>query len=167
MKDGIVRRIDNLGRIVIPKNIRKSIKIKPGDSLEITEEENCIILKKYSELENIETIGKIITETLKEITNAEVYITSTDKIVINSSNSKIQNKELSNKIIEIIEKRQLTKVNNINITKNTNQKGEIIISPIISGGDLYGSLIVNSKQKLYESNIITIMTNMLSKYLED
>ena len=51
---GIIRRIDDLGRIVIPKELRKSLRIKNGDSLEIFVDQEDIILKKYSPIESIE-----------------------------------------------------------------------------------------------------------------
>ena len=54
---GIVRRIDELGRIVIPKEMRKNLRIKTGDNLEIMVNDDTIVLKKFSEIENLETIA--------------------------------------------------------------------------------------------------------------
>ena len=54
---GIVRRIDELGRIVIPKEMRKNLRIKTGDNLEIMVNDDTIVLKKSSEIENLETIA--------------------------------------------------------------------------------------------------------------
>ncbi|MBR3898238.1 MAG: AbrB/MazE/SpoVT family DNA-binding domain-containing protein [Bacilli bacterium] len=155
MKTGIIRRIDNLGRIVIPKAIRKDMKIKSGDSIEITENKDAIYLKKYSELENIESIGNIIIQLLKGLNNSDIYITTRDKIILSSKRNYIQN--LPNKIITLIEKR------NFYINDNRN----IIVSPIVSSGDLYGSIIVKSNSAIKNIEIIKIMTELLSKYLED
>ena len=65
MKIGIVRRIDNLGRIVIPKEIRDTLRIKNGDSLEINIEGEIVTLKKYSELNNLIEIETIIANLLR------------------------------------------------------------------------------------------------------
>ena len=84
MKDtGIVRRIDELGRIVIPKEIRKNLRINTGDNVEIyMDENNKIVLKKYSTLfgmeEELFNIAKVINET----SNATIIITDIDKIIV-------------------------------------------------------------------------------------
>ena len=54
---GIIRRIDELGRIVIPKEIRKNLRIKNGESLEIYLENDSIILKKYSQIESLKNVS--------------------------------------------------------------------------------------------------------------
>ena len=64
---GVIRRIDELGRIVIPKEIRKNLRIKNGDSLEIFLESDNIILKKYSQLETIENVSVDYVEAFNSI----------------------------------------------------------------------------------------------------
>ena len=71
---GVIRRIDELGRIVIPKEIRKNFRIKDGENIEIfIAEDDGIVLKKTSTLNNIENISKIIVSVLKEITNKKAF----------------------------------------------------------------------------------------------
>ena len=159
MRIGAFRRIDNLGRIVIPKSIRKVLKIKPGDNLQIIEENKIIKLKKYSEIENIEQIGKIIYEILKETLKTEVYITDREKIIIPN----IKNNTLTNQIINEINKRKIQTINQIEITENI--KNDININPIISNGDLQGSIIICDN--IEDKKLIEIMTKILSKSLEE
>ena len=65
---GIVRRIDDLGRVVIPKEIRRTLRIREGDPLEIfTDREGEIILKKYSQLETIENVSVDYVEAFNSI----------------------------------------------------------------------------------------------------
>ena len=159
MRIGAFRRIDNLGRIVIPKSIRKVLKIKPGDNLQIIEENKIIKLKKYSEIENIEQIGKTIYEILKETLKTEVYITDREKIIIPN----IKNNTLTNQIINEINKRKIQTINQIEITDNI--KNDITINPIISNGDLQGSIIICDN--IEDKKLIEIMTKILSKSLEE
>ena len=64
---GIVRRIDDLGRIVIPKDIRRSLGIREGDPLEIyTDREGCVIFKKYAPLGSIVDHAENAYKTLKK-----------------------------------------------------------------------------------------------------
>ena len=66
---GVVRRIDDLGRIVIPKEIRRSLKINDGDSLEIFVDTNEVILKKYSLLDDMVDLSKKLVNTVKKVYN--------------------------------------------------------------------------------------------------
>ena len=78
---GIVRRIDDLGRVVIPREIRKSMNIREGDALEIyTDRDGCVIFKKYQN-DNLAPIGESIVATLRanNIT-ASVYNSDGDKV---------------------------------------------------------------------------------------
>ena len=59
---GVIRRIDDLGRIVIPKEIRKNLRVCEGDSLEILVDNNQIILNKYSIIDNMSVVAKKIVD---------------------------------------------------------------------------------------------------------
>ena len=83
---GIVRRIDDLGRVVIPKEIRRSMKIKEGDALEIyTDREGCVIFKKYQN-DELAPLGESIVKTLrKNGITASVYNAYGDKVAGNGA----------------------------------------------------------------------------------
>lgn len=172
MKFGTIRRIDDLGRIVIPKAIRQSLRIKSGDNLEIFVEKEDIILSKHSELKKIEDIEIIIANILKEILKASVLITDKDKFILVCGNvkQKYQNKEISNEILEILENRQMIVKENSNIllTKEYKENGNIVINPIIINGDVIGSIIIITKENLDESKImaVSLLTTFLTKYIE-
>lgn len=79
---GIVRRIDDLGRVVIPKEIRRTLRIREGDPLEIfTDREGEIILKKYSPIGELGTLAKLYAESLAQTLGCTVCITDTDQVV--------------------------------------------------------------------------------------
>ena len=75
MSTGIVRRIDELGRIVIPKEIRKSLRIKNGDNLEILVEGDNVTLRKYSQIENATDMAQIYAESFYQVLKYNVIVT--------------------------------------------------------------------------------------------
>ena len=95
---GIIRRIDELGRIVIPKEIRKSLRIKNGDNLEIVVDGENISLRKYSQIENLENIANVYAESFNQVLKYTVIITDTDKVVAVGGNMK--KKYLNNEILK-------------------------------------------------------------------
>ena len=79
---GIVRRIDDLGRVVIPKEIRRTLRIREGDPLEIfTDREGEVILKKYSPIGELGTLAKLYAESLAQTLGCTVCITDMDQVV--------------------------------------------------------------------------------------
>lgn len=79
---GIVRRIDDLGRVVVPKEIRRTLRIREGDPMEIyTDREGQIILKKYSPLGEMGNFAQSYVESLSQITHFLVCITDTEQVI--------------------------------------------------------------------------------------
>ena len=86
---GIVRRIDDLGRIVIPKEIRRTLRIREGDPLEIfTDREGEIMLKKYSPIGELRDVAVSYAESLAQTTGELVCITARDCVVAASGPKK-------------------------------------------------------------------------------
>ena len=85
---GVVRRIDDLGRIVIPKEIRRNLRIKEGENLEIFIENENIILKKYSMMNKINDLSQELTDAIYTFTKHNVFITDTDSVVAGSGKLK-------------------------------------------------------------------------------
>ena len=105
---GVVRRIDELGRIVIPKEIRKNFRIKEGENVEIYIDDNNIILKKYSELKNVSDISSNIIDSVFSVINKDIVITDMSNIVELSPSLKnvFLNKELSVEYQNMLSKRE-------------------------------------------------------------
>ena len=82
MKTGMIRRIDELGRIVIPKEIRKSLKLNMGDIVEIFVEDNKIMLKRYSTMIGLEEDLFNIAKVINELSNASILFTDLDNIIV-------------------------------------------------------------------------------------
>lgn len=173
---GVIRRIDELGRIVIPKEIRKTLRIHDGDSLEIfTDNNENIILSKFSSLGKISEYVINFSKTIYKFLKHDVIITDTDKIIAIDGNLKKKyfNKEISSELASYLKTRELTKLEEITSLKIINDetlKGYFIISPIIVESDTIGLLIIYSEiEELMEidSKIIQFVTSFFTKYLED
>ena len=123
---GVVRRIDDLGRVVIPKEIRKTLRIKEGDPLEIfTDKEGEIILKKYSPIGELSEFATEYAETLAKTTGHIACITDKDTVIAVSGGSKKEylEQDISPELEQIIDDKEnyTSKDNNdvaIPITKN-------------------------------------------------
>ena len=102
---GIVRRIDDLGRVVIPKEIRKTLRIREGDPLEIfTAKDGEVILKKYSPIGELNEFSQEYAETLGEILGQGIVVTDLDSIIAVSKLPKKDYKEkgISNELEQLI-----------------------------------------------------------------
>ncbi len=168
-KNLITRRIDELGRLVIPKEIRKNLKIKDNDQLEINVIDNKVVLNKYESVKK-DNIISILLNTLKKLLNKNILYTSRDKIVDYALllNQNISNFLLNDKIMNIIEKRNMVSANDyIEINKET-IKTNYLISPIIINGDIYGSVIIYGEKEidLKDLEIIKFVNIFLENYLE-
>lgn len=149
---GIVRKIDDLGRIVIPKEIRKGLRIRVGDPLEIYVEKNGeIILKKYAPMGDLLKISEQYADTLFSTTGFSVCITDTDTIIAISGCSKKDylDKEINDNILKIMEERTVWSTKDdspIRIVKaeGPTKYGSQAIAPIVTDGDLIGSVILFS-----------------------
>ena len=85
---GIVRRIDDLGRVVIPKEIRRTLRIREGDPLEIfTDREGEIILKKYSPIGELSAFAKQYAESLAQTMGCLVCVCDMDQIIADAENA--------------------------------------------------------------------------------
>jgi len=153
---GVVRRIDDLGRVVIPKEIRKTLRIKEGDPLEIfTDKEGEVILKKYSPIGELTEFATGYAETLAKTTGHIACITDKDTVIAVSGGSKkdFLEQDISEELERLLDDKEkyTSKENNdlaIPITKNENKERRYnsqVVYPIISDGDVIGSVILLSK----------------------
>ena len=159
---GIVRKIDDLGRIVIPKEIRKVLKIGSGDDLEIYIENDLIVLKKYSiMLSNKVTSDKLVSS-VDDLTDACIFITDKEKVITKGD---LENKNLNNKLKDLITDRRsytsevLETIKFDDISKN----GFFIIKPIIQNSSANGLIIIYKKDKLLKEDMLfaSILKNII------
>ena len=154
---GIVRRIDELGRVVIPKEIRRTLRIREGDPLEIfTDHDGEVVLKKYSPIGEIAAIAKDYTDSLYRTLGHIALISDRDAIVSASGANKREyiEKALSPEVDQILQSRQLQLLNlasgarMIPVTSDDHADAYSaqIVAPILADGEIIGSLILLSRE---------------------
>ena len=150
---GITRRIDELGRVVIPKEIRRTMRLREGEEMEIFVDENSLILKKYSCVKGIQKFSEEIVESLFSSTGDTSLVTDLDKIVAAAGFDKTfySDKLLLQKVAEIFQKRTARTVflpDGYAITgDDTNEYKMQIFAPVIVAGDVTGGVILLSKSE--------------------
>ena len=140
---GIVRRIDDLGRVVVPKEIRRTLRIREGDPLEIfTDREGEIILKKYSPIGELGNLAKLYAESLSQTMGCTVCITDTDQVVADQ----FIGQELGRAMKE---RSQILARNGdisyIKVTADMKDYFDEVICPIICEGDVIGAVAMLNK----------------------
>ncbi len=155
---GIVRRIDELGRVVIPKEIRRTLRIREGDPLEIyTDRDGEVILKKYSPIGEMSGFAKDYTESLFRSLGHIACIVDRDQVVAASGVSKKElcDKPISHDLETAIANRQTVAINRsvggkiVAVTNEEDMTGYTaqVVSPIIADGEAIGAVVLMSKEQ--------------------
>lgn len=151
---GIVRRIDDLGRIVIPKEIRKTLKVKEGMPLEIyTDQEGGIILKKYLPFSEFSSLAEEYAECMVQQTGACAIITDREKVIAaaGGAGKGLKGQGISGRLERILDDRdeQLPASERkrfIPVTEGMEAGGDQIFSVIRSGGEILGAVFLQAKE---------------------
>lgn len=179
---GIVRRIDDLGRIVIPKEIRRTLRIREGDPLEIyTDRDGEVILKKYSPLGELGDFANAYAESLHNTSGHIIAVADRDSIIAVSGGSKkeLLEKTLSKDIERIMENRDMfvahatdsQRVSVISDERSSTKYTGQVISPIISEGDAIGAVLMLStdpgtKMGDVETKLVQSAAGFLGRHME-
>ena len=176
---GIVRRIDDLGRVVIPKEIRRTLRIRESDPLEIfTDREGEIILKKYSPIGEMSTFAKQYAESLAQVSGHTTLITDRDQFIAVSGGLKgYLGKGISSELEDKIEKREsilAAKGERSFIPVADGESTEYeqeAICPILCEGDVIGAVILlstDAKVKMgeVEQKLILSAAGFLGRQME-
>ena len=173
---GVVRRIDELGRIVIPKEIRRTLRIKEGTPLEIFSGDNGeLLLKKYSPVVEMGALAKEVCDSIYNSTGLNVLITNMECVVAVSSTNKNSyiNSPIDSHIERLINCRKTQIISTLNentmLFQNDGNVKLFVISPIFANGDVYGSIIIfDDKNNIAESErkIAASFADYLSRQVE-
>ena len=145
---GIVRRIDDLGRVVIPKEIRRTMRIREGDPLEIyTSRDGEVIFKKYSLLGGVEDFAAELCETMSRSTGSVCAVTDRDTIIAVAGGSKreLLGKRITPELEEIMEGRKIYQYGGdgrtIPVSEGLDTLTASVAAPILAEGDLLGLVL--------------------------
>ncbi len=173
---GIVRRIDDLGRVVIPKEIRRTMRIREGDPLEIyTEKDGEVIFKKYSPIGELGDFALNYAETLSKTTGKGTCITDRDSVIAVSGMPKkeLMEKRLSRELENIMQEKSTfhsKNDNKLSIIEGLDKYNAGVVVPIVSEGDTIGSVIfvLNEGEDVseVESKLAESAAGFLGRHME-
>lgn len=165
---GVIRRIDELGRIVIPKEIRRNLGIRDGENVEIFTDNDSIILKKYYRMSTSSDLANSLCELINSEFNYKIMITDREKVIAAKGfKENIINKNLSKELIANIEEREIKEENKSIIFDNIEIVGNFVFIPIISLNDSIGLVILYNEEKLTsEVSIGKLVSSIFSKKLD-
>ncbi|MEG0214987.1 MAG: stage V sporulation protein T [Hungatella sp.] len=177
---GIVRRIDDLGRVVIPKEIRRTLRLREGTPLEIfTDREGEIILKKYSPMVELTAFAGQYADAMSQATGLMVCITDRDQVIAVSGGSKkeLLQKAISKQLELVIGERsvvQATKEEKAFIPLTSEEIEGItaqVIAPIICEGDAIGSVSLLGREQRarfgeMEAKLVLTAAGFLGRQME-
>ena len=175
---GIVRRIDDLGRVVIPKEIRRTMRIREGDPLEIfTDQNGEVILKKYSPVGEMGAFASQYADVLSKATGLTSVVCDRDHVIAVSGGAKkeLLERRVSSQLEDLMESRR----NYIASKDDPNEffpiegidKTAFAASPIVAAGDVSGAVLLlsNGQNKAPESDgkLCSIASAFIGKQMEE
>ncbi|MGN1401643.1 MAG: stage V sporulation protein T [Bacillus sp. (in: firmicutes)] len=173
---GIVRRIDDLGRVVIPKEIRRTLRIREGDPLEIfVDRDGEVILKKYSPISELSDFAKEYAEALYDSLGSPVLICDRDTYITVAGGSKKDylNRSISDLIESTMEDRNSvleTQKSQISLVDGfTEEVQSYTIGPIVANGDPIGAVVIFSKESTLgevEQKAVETAAGFLARQME-
>ena len=176
---GIVRRIDDLGRVVIPKEIRRTLRIREGDPLEIfVDHDGEVILKKYSPIGELSVFARQYAESLAQVSGRIALITDRDQFIAASGGMRgLLSKNISKQLEDKIENREMVLAsagdrNFIPVAEGEEAEyKQEAICPIICEGDVLGAVVILEKQEKKkmgetEQKLAVCAANFLGRQME-
>ncbi len=179
---GIVRRIDDLGRVVIPKEIRRTMRIREGDPLEIyTDREGEVIFKKYSPIGELQTFAAEYAETLHKTSGMAIFVCDRDAMIAVSGASKREymERKISSGLESILESRTIyvheAGKEPLSVTEDGGSHFISSAMPILAEGDIIGGVVAawpygeSDKEKIplqVEAKLIQTAGIFLGKQME-
>ena len=175
---GIVRRVDDLGRIVIPKEIRRTLKIREGDPLEIyTEKDGGVIFRKYSPMGDLQEFASQMCESIVANTGCIAAVSDRDSIIAlhGAPKRELMDKPNSQELERLMEQRKNYRFkageSMIRASESSDKYYLGVASPILSQGDLMGCVMLlmgENGQPMQESDqkLAQTVAGFLGKQME-
>ncbi len=172
---GVVRKIDELGRIVIPKEIRRTLKIRDGEALEIFVDGDTLKLRKFSSMEDLQEVSRKLLEAIAGNTQQNIYVADRDCFIAGCGNlkKKFLRENISSYLEDVLRDCE-------NVLSDGFQRVELIadvegeyayaVSPILAQGSAIGLVLIVSKEKeLHDEDLqmTNIVAQFLAKYVEE
>lgn len=166
-KTGIIRKIDELGRFVIPKELRKSLGIRDGEVMEIFLDDDNIVLKKYFQVNNSYEISKKLVEYIKNLYDVDLIITDREKVISSSSKSIETGSMLDKNMLELMDNREIFVSNGLStVNVGADLFGYFTIVPIVSASDSVGLVVILSQNSNDYLALAKLVANIIADKLD-
>ncbi|NLU24384.1 MAG: AbrB/MazE/SpoVT family DNA-binding domain-containing protein [Clostridiales bacterium] len=169
---GIVRRIDDLGRVVIPKEIRRTMRIREGDPLEIyTTKDGEVIFKKYSLLGGLEDFAAQFCDSMNKTTDYTVAVTDRDTLIAIAGSGKreLMGKQISPELEQIMEDRSIYQYAGeprlVFISEGNDKFSASLAAPILCEGDVLGLVLFISSEQQKPTEVEYKLAETISSFL--
>lgn len=170
---GIVRRIDELGRVVIPKELRRTMHIKEGEEMEVfVAPDDTLVLKKYSPLKAMEEFCREYAEAVYKVTGHNCLVCDNDVFISCATDKSVYcGKRISKAMENILNGRKAVYLKGDKVISLCNEGVEykdIIVSPLVNGGDVVGGIVLIGKTPVGEGALplLTVASDFLSKQFQ-
>ncbi len=174
---GIVRRIDDLGRVVIPKEIRRTMRIREGDPLEIyTDADGEVIFKKYSPMGELNDFAAQLCESMSRTTGLPAAVCDRDSVIAaaGAGRRELLDRHISTELAQLMEARRAYTVppseRGVPVTASPDAPQAEVVVPILSGGDVLGAVVFLSGEDGHpgelEQKLAGTVAGFLGKQME-
>lgn len=149
---GIVRRLDDLGRIVIPKELRRTLRLKEGDPIEISRDGENLFLRKYSPVDSIRFLAQTVADGIAEQTKKTCLICDTDKVIYGTGTENHNGQTLNQWTVKFMAERRLVRFTKrtallptLFVGEDLTQYNQRTLVPIVNNGDCFGLIALSSR----------------------
>ena len=170
-KKGMLRHVDMLGRVVIPREVRKALRINYGDLMEFCACSNQqVVMRKFHLVQEIGDVACEIVKLAKFNSKCEIYITNLEQLISNNGKKLNLNENISSDLQKILEKRKEVEITeNLKITDTITISSYSFVQPIIANGDLMGGVVVasenlNERDKELATSLAEFLINYFLSY---
>ena len=148
-KKGMLRHVDILGRVVIPREVRKALRINYGDLMEFSALSNKqVVMRKFHLINEISGLFNVVVNLARLKKDIDIIIVDTERVVCFNGERQIPKGELGEDVLNIIRAREEKVLDKeFKITSDFALRKESLILPIISGGDVLGGIIIDKEEK--------------------
>ena len=166
---GIVRRIDELGRVVIPKELRRTMHIKEGEEMEVyVAPDDTLVLKKYSALRDYAEVAQEYLEILTQHTRTTCFVCDTDAVVA-STEKGLRQKRIGPSLQSVLEKRRSCRLvdrETFAPVEGIEAPKEMVVSPVVVAGDVLGGVVLYGAVGEIGHKLSDVTAGFLAKQFE-
>lgn len=158
MAVGIVRRIDELGRIVIPKEMRKTMRLQEGDEMEICASDDGLTLRRYSGFQSATSCCKAVAKLLAKATDKDVLLVSANEVVVAEGKNKkaYQSQRITDSFSNELRKRKEESLQGEEVSRifesDVSTPAYALVKPVVASGDFLGAVLLLSDSKPSDSD---------------